>query len=124
MKTIYGPTPQLTNNTEGEYVLEDAPHFDLHECRTFKGNYDVPSSVPWTLKWLNHLLPLSQGQLVEECKLTLPEGYSKLVPPAKVDESGKVTRATINVNVNLIQVIISRQFFFIVQLKLRRQDQI
>ena len=46
-----------------------------------------------------------QAQLLDECKLTVPQGYSNLVPPARMDGAGNVIPATVDVNVDLIQVL-------------------
>ena len=51
-----------------------------------------------------------QAQLLDECKLTVPQGYSKLVPPARMDGAGNVIPATVDVNVDLIQVLSSMRF--------------
>ena len=58
-----------------------------------------------------------QAQLLDECKLTVPQGYSKLVPPARMDGAGNVIPATVDVNVDLIQVLSSMHFLVMLQPK-------
>ena len=58
-----------------------------------------------------------QAQLLDECRLTVPQGYSKLVPPARMDDAGNVIPATVDVNVDLIQVLSSMHFLVMLQPK-------